>query len=478
MFCERLGIDLQEARDGLEQCKLTEPSTDLEGGRGAISTLVAGAIKRLREDKGEAETAVGRLIADLLTEPSDARALLQSLQTKGDWRDEVNRLKEVRVQEDDPAGRFKQISQNIGEAAWKQSQDEMAQANQTLQELKEQEYALHPERFEARVNLSEALAATDPLQWVVECKRAAENEARIRRAPLVTLDHMIFCTLSPGLDTTKFLEENGVDWRAWRTQLDIELPTFEVGPRWPEMAWDLGMSQASPIVFLREPGPDGKEHRPAAEKMTDLSWLLAAAGHPQCLSYQLLQRAGLSDDDVRFAVNALERDDPDWHDREPAVAERMKEAADRLDRSAIFPRILREAAQYYARKRGAVEVAVDDVLRAVLQPGTDTAALLADMGIDRQSLLNAQPLEQASPPAEVKFPSVMGNSLFLILPYSLSQDLSDLVVVSRAWSDRARGAPLQSRLLPVLEAAGLTQTAVDQRLAEKGISLSPHADEL
>ena len=194
-------------------------------------------------------------------------------------------------------------------------------------EFNEKHYAENPDYYRGRVNLAEHLqrpALEEKYEFSQKsggCLHAAQNEARIRNAPEVTLDHMFFSLLQPGLETTRFMAEKGVDWRKWREEMEDLIPNYkEEGPRFPPNARNLGMGfpedRIRPVnpslsdfegdnrfeqwrdkVFEHE-----KIYRPRT--FSDLLWVIPCFNEPETLAYCYLTGAGITVEEVKAETDS------------------------------------------------------------------------------------------------------------------------------------------------------------------------------
>lgn len=359
-----------------------------------------------------------------------------------------------------------------------------------IQEWKEKDYAEHPEKYEQSLDVFARLAADVPEKdrfthrsgtWM----RAAANEARIRRAPEVTLDHLFYALLQDGTDSAALLDARGVNRDAWRSKVDSELPRYDNGPRWPPNVRDLGMNI-----------PDGKERivkkeipddlnykaltpeqrreyievRPSKVEFTDLMWLRASSRETKTIGYRLLAEAGITEDAVRAELKVRETGDPDWFKVRPNLAEMLRNAEPGLfgiqDKCR---RAVEDAAQFEARARWAQEIVIEDVLLALMADGTDTADLCDSLGIDRGQLaeeLDAMlPRSESGPYFPPEGPNVHLFGISLVVGKT-----SDLKFIEQSLKSQVRTPkPEKQPALDLLVQRGLTLDAVQGRLRELGV---------
>ena len=209
---------------------------------------------------------------------------------------------------------------------WPKIREEADAQTPNLNHRKEELYAKNPEKYHTRINLVEHLARP-PLEPKYEfcqrsggCLAAAEVEARIRKAPEITIDHMFFSLLQEGLETTALLESKGVDWRVWRSELDERIPTFEGdGVRFPPNARNLGMNLPSERVlppmrpiseYMDEGRSDqwredivNREKFARDRKFSDALWLFGCLSEPKTFAYEYLTTAGITVEDIKAVTD-------------------------------------------------------------------------------------------------------------------------------------------------------------------------------
>jgi hypothetical protein len=494
-LASRLGIDFDVLVTRLDeeesQERLSEPNPADPDRARVMTAVVATAYKathdELREPQANPDTARSLFVAHLLELEGDARRVVLELQTRGDLAAALSKLRQTESAPVDLKASLFAGTRELLDASWGQIQKEMREKEAAhfsrMDQFREEHYAKNPAYYEEPVDLPAAWEKSDELMHRMgACLRAARNEARIRRAPEVRLDHMIIALLQPGTNTAKYLTSRGIDWGAWRIWLDDRLPRQEDGPRFPENARDLGMNLETNRTLVPKEGlpiPDSDLTREDVRKhmgfqetgqaFTDLHFLLAASNEPKSLTYQLLARAGLTTDDLQGEVETRASGATNWREVEPNLAASLKKPPALL-RGLSVANAFETAGQFYARRRGAAQVTVDDLIRATLQPETDTSALLAELGIDRLAIINA--IEEASPPgsARVNFPNMdeAAESLRIGLLTMRDSESSDLRMIEAALIRRQS----ESAGRDALEAAGLTLDKVQDRLEELGVELS------
>jgi hypothetical protein len=192
----------------------------------------------------------------------------------------------------------------------------------------EKHYAENPGYYHGRINLPEYLKRPilrEDLEFTQlsgGCLHAAKNEARMRKAPEATLDHMFFSLLQHGLETTNFLEEKGVDWRKWQLELDSLIPTYEgEGPRFPPNARNLGMNLLEDRIRPQNPTLSDYEGENIFEqwrdkvhenekmvrprKFSDLLWIIPCFKEPETLAYGYLTTAGITVEEVMAETDSV-----------------------------------------------------------------------------------------------------------------------------------------------------------------------------
>jgi len=346
-------------------------------------------------------------------------------------------------------------------------------------------YRANPGAYERPLDLPAELRAVqasegDPYAAKARvCRRAAENEARIRRSPEVTLDHMFFALLQPGTDSHAFLIEHGVDPCQWRVVVDACLARFADGPRWPALARDLGMNL--PKVFedaVRKGGDDGglnpeeiKSH-PRTVPFTDLVWLRPSAKESATHGFALLREAGITEDAICAAIKTTQTGDPNWFKVAPDLVAALQSTGDRaLGITKARAEAVLRAGQFEARRHWAPEIEVDHVLLALLVPGTDTFDLLKDLRVDELAeQVEATLPRYASGPY---FPEYSGACRMASLSMSLGKS-SDLkfvedILFRASWN--ASGA--LSPGFELLRRNGVTLELVSERLRRLGVAARP-----
>lgn len=294
----------------------------------------------VREAKDVGELAnPGRMMQILVSLPSAARSLFLNF-VDTNTLDQASKHLVVR-QVEAPAfdlDYFQSRTREMMDRMWPKIQEEINQRIPRINDRQEERFKQNPDYFLKRIDLAECLSQpipdSNPLFAIHpfalrcgDCHRAAENEARIRKAPEVTLDHMFFSLLQDGLDTTRFFESKGVDWQTMRSKLDEMLPTYEDGPRWPPKARNLGMNTPSETVMEKFPhvsdftqGQDSDDYKEALDQwshridgitrsarpreFSDLLWVIPCFNEPKSLAYGLLMETDLTVEDVQAATDS------------------------------------------------------------------------------------------------------------------------------------------------------------------------------
>jgi|GEM_PF-3878296 len=368
-------------------------------------------------------------------------------------------------------------------ALWSQIGDRRTPPAKT-EDDRECAYRANPEAYERSLDLSAELKAVqasegDPYASKARvCRRAAENEARIRRSPEVTLDHMFYALLQPGTDSHAFLTEQGVDPCQWRVVVDACLARFADGPRWPALARDLGMNLPKVFEDAVRKGNDGggtaEEIKgcPRTVPFTDLVWLRPSAKESATHGYALLKEAGITEDAICAAIKTIQTGDPNWFKVAPDLVSALRNTGDRaLGITKARAEAVHRAGQFEARRHWAPEIEVDHVLLALLVPGTDTSELLKDLRIDDL----AEQVEATLPRFATGpfFPEYSSACRMASLSMSLGKS-SDLkfvedVLFRASWN--ASGALTPG--FELLRRNGVTLELVSERLRRLGVAARP-----
>ena len=431
--------------------------------------------------------SVGDLLYHILSRDCEARTALCELTSP----EAVGRAADAIRSAQGAAGDFmagqKEHITGILDSLWPQLRQIAAAKDATLIEIREKNYAENPDAYEASLNLGAEFAKPVPEERAYthragQCMHAARNEARIRRAPEVTLDHMFYALLQEGTATHSYLRGLGVDTEAWRVTLDRELPRYDEGPRWPPNARDLGMSipRGDREIIWKKDLPDDidvekmtreqraeyAEVRRSNRKFTDLLWLRGVVREDRTIGSRLLNEAGVTEDALRAEIKAFETGDPNWYLVCPDLAAKIAQIESagfhgRIERQNLFE----EAAQFEARSRWAPELAVEHYILAILVDGTDTAALLDDLGLDREALRSeidaALPRYESGP----YFPKRSRDRLFPSPLVGAENGLSDLHLLWEAFEgSRWRNDLPTPPGVEILQARGVTLDAIRSRL--------------
>lgn len=223
---------------------------------------------------------------------------------------------------------FKAHTREVLDQMWpKVREQSTSRTSEKMQTAREKLYGADPEMYEKPLNIAEQLSKhkldiEKDYSWRVGiCLHAAGNEARIRRAPERTLDHLLVALVRDGTDTAGFLDRLGIDRVDWAVRLDAALPRFEEGPRWPPNDRSLGMSIPSNVRYECKSLPDGlelanlspEELRPyivrtvdTDRRFTDLVMLRKVHEEPQTVAFRLFQETGITVDDLRAEIKARE----------------------------------------------------------------------------------------------------------------------------------------------------------------------------
>ncbi|MEI7987013.1 MAG: Clp protease N-terminal domain-containing protein [Armatimonadota bacterium] len=287
-----------------------------------VSHAMRATVKEAKESQAAANP--GRCMQILLGSDCLARTLILEATNEGTLQIATPHLivEEVETKMEFEIETFMERSRNMIDRLMPKIRSEVDPLTPNLAVQREELFAKNPEGYTTRINLAEHLAKPIIYQQFEfsqrsgGCLSAAENEARIRKAPETTIDHLFFSLMQEGLETTTFLESKGVDWRAWRTSLDSEIPTFEgEGIRFPPKARNLMMNTPSDKVLppmrslseyidedcieqWREDMID-REKLARDRKFSDALWLLGCLEEPKALAYRYLTEAGITVDDVK-----------------------------------------------------------------------------------------------------------------------------------------------------------------------------------
>ena len=307
---------------------------------------------------------------------------------------------------------------------------------------------------------------------------AAANEARIRKASEATLDHLLVALLRDGTDSAAFLDARGVNRKSWMRRLDEALPRFAEGPRWPPNARDLNMSIHTNGSYQIKPLPEGRaiesltkeERKEYVEQIvdphlrfTDLRYLANVPDEPKTIAHDLFEEAGITRDALIAEIVAREKGDRDWWRRRPDLVAQLRGLKPRYivgeyERSALCV----AAAQYEARMRNAPKTEYDDLLVALLVPGTDVWSLAFDLRTNPAVLHDKVDVLRPRFESGPIFPDTTDD----LNPVAImtKQGFSDLLFLHTRFSNRQDSPGLR-----LLQERGLSSEAVDARLAELGV---------
>ena len=284
------------------------------------SAAFKAASKEAREASQNA--SVGRVIQLLISSECNARSMLLELAPADTLDLAIAKIDTAPSEASSPETMITSFKDNVRSLLDKTWPD-LRQIGETerSREFRDKHFAENPGYYSGRVDLGTELQKPSPSEAQSfslrcgTCLHAAENEARMRNAPERTLDHMFFSLLQEDLDTTKFLQSKGIDWREWRDQIDQEIPTYEgEGPKFPPSSRDLGMNLPShelmPPMDMkadldRMKGKDDfaermKERRAKARprKFSDLLWLIPCLKEKDTLAYGYLTTAGITIEEI------------------------------------------------------------------------------------------------------------------------------------------------------------------------------------
>lgn len=286
-----------------------------------FSSVVRDALKRIKHHGKQTGTQpkIGDLAVALLEGEGEVRDTVLKVVSPDELERSLSVLKETPEKPVDFMATTMSNMRGLLDKMWPKLQEEALGNRPELaraQAVKDEPYEQDPSRYEERLPLSDTYSRELPegkefLSLAGLCLHAASNEARIRKAPFVTLDHMIAALLQPGTHIFDFLESRGINPESWYKQLDKRLPRRESGPRWPENSRDLTMNLPSdqkmePTRPISEIDFDNlpKEEilkfyqsKPTGEEFSDLHFLMVVLNEPQTLSYGLLTSAGLTASD-------------------------------------------------------------------------------------------------------------------------------------------------------------------------------------
>jgi ATP-dependent Clp protease ATP-binding subunit ClpA len=509
-FTSQLGIDVETLNSELRSIGDTqEPVPDLAKESRVLASMdikpsfsapLKNAMKASREQAREKQldrAILEDFIKALLAQDCEARGAILRLTTAGELDQAIKDLHVEPNGSIDVASSMMASMPQMLDSLWPKLQEEQRterikrQGGDKVLEQKEKLYAENPDYYDKSLNLPERFAADVPddrkyQQCCGACVHAAENEARMRHAPEVKLDHVLLAILQEGTATWKYLESKGINPRLWRQALDEQLPRYDDGPRWPPQARDLGMNipDRGSRLIIKKDIPDDldmakltpeqrkeyAERQPSGRRFTDVAWLVAMAKEKDAFAYRLLNEAGITEDELHAETEAQEQNDPNWYLQKPDLASQLK-AIDSKGISAEFNmrHVIEDAARYEARKRWSPQIEFEHVLLALLADGTDTADFLDSMGIDRKEI--TQQLDSLLPRLEHKcfFPDHSTASRFLFWLTDENSELSDLLTIECALNPRTNMKLNENAGVNVLRQKGVTLPLIQDRLKELGV---------
>ncbi|MBS1724382.1 MAG: hypothetical protein JSS66_15680 [Armatimonadetes bacterium] len=496
---EYLGIDESELRNHLSEIGETqepqpEPIDLPPGLRDTVSSIsrpegkrpmsapVLASWRSARQratEQGKESFSANDVVAQLLRHDCEARSVMLGFARPDEIDGATQILEGLDAEEVDFMEANRTHLRKVLDAAWPTLCEVKGSMRVHLDEAMAKNYEEHPARYEQPLALAEELQRPCPIPEkefiarVGTCLHAARNEARIRRAPETTLDHLLLALLQDGTATSEFLDRRGVDRVTWRAELDAVLPRFEDGPTIPPNARDLGMNipdDGSKIRrkkdipdnvdierLTREERAEYFERVPGAAKFTDLCWLLAYQREELTKGAGLILSAGITADEIKCELALFESGDPDWFRKRPAIEPTYQSVA--------------TAAQFEARSRWAPTVLPEHEMLALLNGSTDTSQLVEDLGLDGKGLVQALDalLPRFASGPYFPEPSSTCNAIWLV---GGTVHASDLQIVERIlWWNATFKENEATPLVQLLRNAGLTLEAVQQRLREKGVEV-------
>jgi ATP-dependent Clp protease ATP-binding subunit ClpA len=330
-----MGVSLEHLRSCIEAMDLpTEAGADGDSPApvsGPVKQAMKAAMKEAAE-QGLSRYSIERTIAPLLTMDCNARALLLDLGVDAEdlsWLTSSTKEAEPKAPWSETfMADIQRDTRQLMDAAWPQLMGEVETKfdHAPVTALKNKVYEENPDRYEKSLSLTAELAKGSVLEedafmaCVGICLHAAENEARIRKAPQVTLEHLFYVLLQDGTNTAEFLDERGVDRDQLRRRLDAEMPRFREGPRWPDSTRALTMSVPEDSVchyvtaglsmdeLMQMPFDEQKAHMQLVPRpdqtFSDLMWLENACAETETLTGQILAELSITREDVRAALKS------------------------------------------------------------------------------------------------------------------------------------------------------------------------------
>ncbi len=495
-------IPTEEQRGVYEMMKKLEDKRQAGGKSPLITRPLKEALRSAQGYagvKGDPTYGVGGLVAALFETESIARDALFAVTDQASSDRAIKWLREQPDPDDGPdfmetnKAHMKEVLDRMWPKIREQSE---SRTSERMHTAREKHYEEDPDRYEKHIDVAERLSehkldVEKDYAWRVGVSlHAAGNEARIRRASECTLDHMLAALVRDGTDTAAFLDRTGVDRDQWANRLDALQPRFEEGLRWPPNDRSLGMSIPSNVRLERKSRPDGvdlanltpEELREYVvrkvdvdRRFTDLVMLRKVHEEPQSVCFRLFLEAGITVDDLMAEIKARETGDSDWWLKGPDLIAKLAATDNNVLRDPCHKiEACVDAAQYEARMRGAPKVEFDDLLVALLRPGTDLGDLAESLGIDANALRSE--VDAIRPKSEIHsmFPPSEDLRLHLGLGLTMlaSGQYSDLLFLEWAYktAEKDTNCPL-SPGLGVLDKYGIDRHAIRHRLAEIGIEL-------
>ncbi len=326
------GLNKNETRaEGIPSTILIGKLEDL--GKAPISQPVKDAMRQATKEAREAGSVAnpGRLIQILLSEPGAAREIILSISGQESL---TKAMPSLIVRDFTPPGFDKdKLHARVEQLKTKMMADlERKHGKPSIDQEAERDarFEKNPEAYMKPIDLAKALARRPALEKYafsfrsVTCLMAAENEARIRRAPEVKLDHLFFSLLQEGTETTKYFEARKIDWLTMRNDLDKALPTFEEGPRWPPKSSEFVRNHLEDTLMERFINPlsspseiEGLTHEEISKlieewgdkmqaahqaqrprEFSDLLWLIPCLKDQQTMAFGYLTKAGITIEEI------------------------------------------------------------------------------------------------------------------------------------------------------------------------------------
>jgi hypothetical protein len=430
--------------------------------RGPWSIVLRDSMRTLRDRAraaGEDRWTLGPLLSESLKHPDSLAAKVfrqqgasdPSLEAASQWLNLLPDPPEERPGIEGIVSEMQDLRYKLISSIRKE-QESKTGGMRTLRDAYEQE----PDRYAAQPDLPAELKRPpqDPrYEWAQRSgavRQAARWQALSRKAPQVTLMHLLLALLVDGTDTSRFMDDRGVDRQQMRDRCDAACERFAEGPMFPEDSPQFALTHADKPF--------------APRKFSDLEYVYALLEHDRDPAAQLLASEGVERDDVRFSLHAIWTGDPEWHLKKPDLALELKKTADNPPgTSYLRAEALRRAAQYEARVRGSETVEPDHLLISLLTEGTDTSRFVRSKGLEPVRLaegIDALLPRRESGPVFPKssFGAHVQTSSFGKEPFTDLLALSDLLTWTALESEPAQA------WVAILSGAGITKAAVDDAL--------------